>query len=127
MNLLLDTHAVIWAINGSEKLPDKLKQLLEDSENICFVSIASLWEIAIKYSLGRLEFRTDLKSVFEIIEEDFEILPINSEHILYLASLTFHHRDPFDRIIISQAKEEELSLISKDMWFNNYDIDVIWE
>lgn len=126
MNLLLDTHVIIWALNGSEKLPRKIKSLIENGNNACFVSIASLWEIGIKHSLGRLKLNTDLKTIFQIIENDFEILPISSIHILKNTELKFHHQDPFDRIITAQAIQENLSVVSKDGQFKNYEVKLIW-
>jgi len=103
MNLLVDTHAVIWAINGSDRLPPKTKQFLEDIDNPCFVSIVSLWEIGIKHSLGRLDLKIDLDQGFQAIEEAFELLPITPSHILKSTTLPFHHQDPFDRLLIAQA------------------------
>ncbi len=128
MDLLIDTHAVIWFITEDKKLPPKTRQLIENTENDCFVSIATYWEIAIKHSLDRLDLNSDLERIFQIIEETgFEILPITVNQILKNAKLYFHHQDPFDRTIIAQAIRENLSIITKDEKFKNYQVPVIWE
>ncbi len=127
MNLLIDTHAVIWFIADNPKLPKSTKQIIEDSNNTCYISIASYWELAIKHTLGRLELSSDLENIFQIIEETgFQILPITTSHILRNSSLPLHHQDPFDRIIIAQAIEEQLTIVGKDHEFNNYAIKLIW-
>ena len=127
MNLLIDTHAVIWFITEDDQLPDHAKALIEEANNTCFVSIASLWEMAIKYSLGKLDLKADLKRIFELIDQSgLTILPITPAHILTNSVLDFHHRDPFDRLMIAQAKSEGLTLISKDKEFYNYNINLIW-
>jgi PIN domain nuclease of toxin-antitoxin system len=127
MNLLIDTHAVIWFITEDDQLPINVKELIEDATNICFVSIASLWEMGIKYSLGKLDLKVDLKKIFELIDQSgLTILPITATHILANTALDFHHRDPFDRLIIAQAKSEGLKLISKDGEFKGYNINLIW-
>ncbi len=127
MNYLIDTHALIWFITDNEKLPRLAKQIIENQDNNCYVSIASFWEIGIKYSLGRLDLNTDLNNIFQIIEDTgFDILPITINQILKNASLEFHHQDPFDRIIISQAITENLTIISKDSQFDKYNVPLIW-
>ena len=128
MNSLIDTHAVIWFITEDSKLPLKTKKIIENSENNCFVSIATYWEIAIKHSLGRLNLDSDLETVFRIIEKTgFEIIPITTNQILVNAGLPYHHQDPFDRIIVAQAIFENLSIVSKDGQFENYPVPVIWD
>ena len=115
MNLLVDTHALIWFITDDDKLPIKTKQIIENKENNCYVSIGTYWEIGIKYSIGRLDLNSDLESVFQIIEKTgFDTLPITTNQILKNATLEFHHQDPFDRIIIAQAMIEKMSIITKD-------------
>ena len=127
MNLLLDTHAVIWFITDDLKLPRKTRILLEDNSNNCFISIATLWEIAIKNSLGRLELHAELNEIFGIIDKTgFELLPITASHILANANLPHHHHDPFDRIIIAQSIEENLLVVTKDGKFGNYDASIAW-
>jgi PIN domain nuclease of toxin-antitoxin system len=128
MNLLIDTHAVIWFITEDSKLPLKTKKIIENTENNCFVSIATYWEIAIKHSLGRLNLDSELENIFRIIEKTgFEILPITTNQILINAGLPHHHQDPFDRIIIAQAIQDDLKIVSKDGQFKNYQVSLIWE
>lgn len=103
MNILLDTHTVIWAITDNDRLADEPRKLIEDTSNNCIVSIASLWEMGIKFSIGKLKLKNNLQHTFQIIEKTgFIILPIDPKHIAVNAQLKFHHRDPFDRIIIAQ-------------------------
>lgn len=128
MNLLVDTHAVIWFITEDGQLPDQVKELIEDTSNTCFVSIASLWEMGIKYSLDKLDLKADLKKIFELIDQSgFTILPITTTHILTNSALEFHHRDPFDRLMIAQAKSEGLTIVSRDGEFEDYNINLIWK
>jgi PIN domain nuclease of toxin-antitoxin system len=127
MNLLLDTHAVIWYITDDFRLPNRTRALLEDTGNDCYISIATLWEIAIKSSLGRLELNTELKEIFTIIDKTgFELLPITASHILANADLPHYHHDPFDRIIIAQSIEENLTVITKDEKFGSYEASIAW-
>lgn len=128
MDLLLDTHAIIWFITNDSRLPVPTKKIIENQSNTCFVSLATHWEMSIKHSLGRLELNESLERIFEIIEESgFEILPITSSHILEVSQIPFHHKDPFDRMILGQAKNEGMKIISKDSQFSNYSEDVIWK
>ena len=128
MNILLDTHAVIWFITEDPKLPLASKKIIENPENNCFVSMATYWEMGIKHSLDRLNLQNPLERIFEIIEESgFELLPITSSHILTVSELAFHHRDPFDRMIIGQATNEDMKIMSKDAQFKNYSSEIIWE
>ena len=127
MNNLIDTHALIWFLNGDDKLSDKAKKAIENEDAINFISIASLWEIAIKISLGKLELKTPFSKISEQIDNNgFQILPITFEDTLILSTLPFHHRDPFDRIIISQSFNNNLTIISKDEYFNDYQVTLTW-
>ncbi len=127
MNNLIDTHALIWFLNGDNELSDKAKKAIEDEDAINFISIASLWEIAIKISLGKLELKTPFSKISEQIDNNgFQILPITFEDTLILSTLPFHHRDPFDRIIISQSFNNKLAIISKDKYFNDYQVTLTW-
>ena len=127
MNYLLDTHALIWFLEGDSLLSRKAAKAIENENNQKYVSIASLWEIGIKFSLGKLE----LKKTFEIFlmelsQTDILILPISPSHTLRLSKLEFLHKDPFDRMIISQSLEENLAVIGKDPSFPLYNIDLYW-
>lgn len=128
MKLLIDSHVVIWFISEKNKVPKNVLELIRNSDNTCYVSIATLWELSIKYSLGRLYLNISLSALFSIIQESgFLILPIDSKHIITNSSLPFHHYDPFDRIIISQAISEQFQLISKDKKFKEYLPNIIWK
>lgn len=129
MNLLWDTHAVIWYITNDPQLPMSIRNRIESPSYTNFVSLASYWELSIKYSIGRLEFKYSLEKVFEIIgESGFEILEITPFHFLKTAQLDFHHRDPFDRLLIGQSLTEGLPILSKDGMLKKYEeLEVIWE
>ena len=127
MDLILDTHALIWFINGDQQLPGKSIQLIQNLENKCFISIASIWEIAIKLSLGKLELYGGFDEISKIITRyEFELLPVTFNHIQTLLTLDYHHRDPFDRIIISQGISEKLVIVTKDVNFVRYNAETIW-
>lgn len=127
MKNLLDTHTFIWYINGEKEISEKAKKAIEHKNAVNFISIASIWEIAIKISLGKLEMKESFSKISEqIILNGFQILPITIEDTLYLSSLDFHHRDPFDRIIISQSIVNKLHIISKDTHFEKYTVEIIW-
>jgi len=128
MKLLLDTHTAIWFVTDSKKLPKSVKKHIENVENQCFVSIATLWEMGIKYSLGKLKLKAELNKIFELfLDSGLIILPITPDHILTNTTLAFQHRDPFDRLIISQAKREGYTIISKDLEFEKYDVNILWD
>jgi PIN domain nuclease of toxin-antitoxin system len=124
---LLDTHTLIWFINGDTELSKKARELIEADNSINFISIASLWEIAIKVSLGKLQLNTSFEEINRQIEiNGFQWLPITFDHTLILSKLPFHHRDPFDRMIIAQRIANNLTIISRDSNFKNYEINVFW-
>lgn len=127
MNLLLDTHAILWFITEDSQLPAGTKKLIENAANNCLVSIASLWEIGIKSAVGKLALHADLEIIFQIIGDSrFEILPATPDHILVNAKLPLHHADPFDRINIAQSLEEDLVVVTKDKIFRNYIASPLW-
>src|SRR5690606_23241889 len=107
-------------------LPSAAKQAIENPDALKFVSIASVWEMAIKVSIGKLKFENGFKNFLELIEENgFQILPISTEHALSLATLEFIHRDPFDRLLIAQAKVENLTIITSDENIKQYSVSVL--
>lgn len=127
MNLLLDTHTMIQFFEGSDELSKTAIQSIENEENTCFISIISLWEIAIKLSLEKMEMKIPFDKLNSLIwENSFELLPIKFEHSKGLIKLPFYHKDPFDRMIISQAIVEKMPIISKDGNFKHYKIEQIW-
>lgn len=129
MKFLLDTHAFLWFINGDEQLPSVARQLIADIDNEIFLSVASLWEIAIKFSLGKLTLGKPFHEIIlgQLEINDFAMLPIDIDALNLVSNLPFHHRDPFDRMIIAQAMAEEMAVISKDTIFTNYSIKLIWK
>ncbi len=127
MNLLLDTHTLIWLAEADNNLSQPAKSAIENPANTCYVSIATFWEMAIKTSLGKLEIQIPLAQLKQlVIENGIEILPIEFEHTLLITQLPFHHKDPFDRLLIAQAKLEKMTLLSRDEKFVHYDIQILW-
>jgi PIN domain nuclease of toxin-antitoxin system len=127
MNYLLDTHTLIWFLSGDENLSDKSKEVIENLENSNFISIASIWELAIKISLDKFKFEKGFKKFLELIDENgFEVIPISFEHAIRLARLEFIHRDPFDRLIVVQAMTDNLTVITKDENMTKYEIKTLW-
>ncbi len=129
MRFLIDTQAFIWFVENNKNLPVKIKKELESSENTIIVSIASLWEMTIKMSLGKLKVNCEIDIMIEkLYSNGFELLPILPEHIIKLSTLQYFHRDPFDRIIISQALSEKIKLVSSDEIFDLYPkVTRIWK
>jgi PIN domain nuclease of toxin-antitoxin system len=126
-NLLLDTHTFIWYSEDDSKLPESIKLEIETAGRV-YISIASLWEIAIKLSIGKLS----LKSNYESIEASLEpagiiLLPISFADTVRVMNLPLHHRDPFDRIIIAQSINNSLTLVSCDAIFASYSIQLRWK
>jgi PIN domain nuclease of toxin-antitoxin system len=127
MTYLLDTHILIWAITDDQKLLKHLKEEISNMDNDVYVSIASLWEISIKKSLGKLELKGSLKEIFESIElTQFKILPIDESHIMKVSELEFYHRDPFDRLLIAQSMVENFTIITKGEKFALYPVNIKW-
>jgi len=127
MDLLLDTHTLIWFLNGDEKLPDNVRDAIENPNNSKIVSIASIWEISIKISLDKFRFPNGFKRFLEMIDENgFELLPVTFEHAIIVSTLEFIHRDPFDRLLIAQCKNDNLTIATKDENIRKYNIQTIW-
>jgi len=126
MQLLIDTHILIWFLEGNKLLPKLRRQIIAIPQNDIFVSIASLWEIAIKISIGKLTLAKPLADIIkQITIENIEILSIVPEHTLQVSALPFHHRDPFDRIIIAQSQVENLPIMTDDGEFGNYGVKIL--
>ena len=127
MRYLIDTQILIWLIIDTPKIPKRIHSILNNTANEIFVSNVSIWEIAIKTSIKKLILPFELKELTEEIKNmNISILDIMSEHLIKVAELPFHHKDPFDRLIISQAIIEKLPIISSDNNFDFYDIKNIW-
>ena len=128
MKYLLDTHTLLWFLKGDKKLSAKARQLIDNPNNKRFLSIASLWEIAIKVSLGKLTLDKPFEKLFpeQLHFNRIEILDITVDNLIRLTTLPFHHRDPFDRLIIAQAFVEGMPIISADATFDAYGISREW-
>jgi PIN domain nuclease of toxin-antitoxin system len=128
MKLLLDTHAFIWWDSAPDELSARASALCMDPENELILSVASLWEMQVKAQLGKLTLRGSMRSLVEGQQESnrLQLLPIRPEHTYALDDLPFHHKDPFDRIIVAQAKVEGLCVLSHDSIIRKYPITVEW-
>lgn len=123
MRYLLDTNIFLWSLNGNKKLKGKIKEIIKDTENQIFVSIASAWEISIKNRAGKLPLKTTLSKCFEVCS--FEILSIDLNHVFDLETLPLYHKDPFDKILISQARVEDLTFITTDEKIWKYNLSLL--
>lgn len=128
MRVLLDTHALIWWLAGDEKLSPTARAIVEDEDNEVFVSAASAWEIATKHRLGKLPGAGPLAVDFarEVRAQGFSPLPITLEHGQVAGALPGEHRDPFDRMLVAQAFEEKMALVSIEAVFDGYGVTRIW-
>jgi PIN domain nuclease of toxin-antitoxin system len=115
VKLLLDTHLLLWASDRPEKLSDQARRLLNDSDNALVFSVASLWEVAIKQSLNRSDFRADARLLRRgLLDNGYDALAVTGAHAVALDSLPPLHNDPFDRILLAQAKVEGITLLTSD-------------
>ncbi len=127
MKLLLDTHTFLWFVNDNFKLSNHLKDLIEDESNLSYLSIASLWEMSIKYNLGKLKLDPNYEEFVkrEVTTSSIRLLAVELEHLRVNATIPFYHRDPFDRLIIAQSIAENLPIISVDSAFDKYSVTLI--
>lgn len=127
MRLLIDTQVFIWFVEDDAKLPKNIKQRIEHKDSTIILSIASLWEMTIKISLGKLQLSADIETMIaNLYNNGFEVLPIAPNHLITLSTLDFHHRDPFDRLIIAQGLSEDISIVSSDAIFDKYNVKRMW-
>ena len=128
MNLLLDTHTFIWWYDEQHKLSPPALAEISRPANTVFLSVASLWELQIKISLGRFKFADPLETVVheQITTNGILLLPVAFPHVLALDNLPSHHKDPFDRLLIAQAIAENLTLASADRKFSAYTVNLLW-
>ncbi len=128
MRFILDTHAFVWFISGDTRLNDSARALILDTANERLLSIASLWEMAIKASLGRLKLTLPFPELIErqVRGNAMELLPVLPPHLHELTRLPFHHKDPFDRLIIAQALAEGVPIITRDAAFESYSVTTLW-
>jgi PIN domain nuclease of toxin-antitoxin system len=127
MDILLDTHAAVWFFEDDKRLSKSAAEAIYNLENMIYVSIASLWEIGIKISAGKLDFDGGIDGFIEAVyKNEFELLGISPEHIKKVTALPFIHRDPFDRIIIAQSMVEDITIMTVDENIVKYDVNCIW-
>ena len=123
MNLLLDTHILLWWLDDNPTLSGRAREAIAEGTNLVFVSATVIWEIRIKQSLGKLKIPKDFKNILD--QQPFEMLAITSEHAHAVGNLPSYHRDPFDRMLIAQAKVEELTVVTRDIHFKKYKIPIL--
>ena len=127
MKLLLDTHTFLWFVNDNPKLSNHLKDLIEDTNNVNYLSMASLWEMSIKFNLGKLTLDPNYEEFVEreVTTSTIQLLNIELSHLRINATIPFHHRDPFDRLIIAQSMSEDIPIVSVDSAFDKYSVELI--
>lgn len=123
MTLLLDTHTFLWWLDDPALLAESARKAIADGKNLVYVSAAVAWEIAIKRSLGKLDAPEDLEAA--MTANRFLPLPVTVPHALAVATLPDHHRDPFDRLLIAQARHEGFQLVSRDPFIKRYDVPLL--
>ena len=129
MRLLLDTHAVLWHYSDSARLGREAAVVLSDARNDLFVSMASLWEMAIKSNIGKLRIPIpgSLNGLIDyLVGDGVSILPVGTGHVLRVESMALHHRDPFDRMLVAQALVDGLDLVSNEEVFDQYGVKRVW-
>ena len=128
MTSLLDSHTFLWYLWDDPHLSDAARAIIDHEESRCYVSIASIWEIAIKVSSGKLALSEPFAQYIpkQLALNRFDILPIQVVHTAHLVGMTYHHRDPFDRLIIAQALVENIPILSVDTLFDDYGVQRIW-
>jgi PIN domain nuclease of toxin-antitoxin system len=126
--LLLDTHTFLWWIQDSKELSSKSRRAISKNTTTCYLSAASVWEMAIKASLGKLELVGTVEQLVSkhLALNGFKLLDIAFRHVVRVQSLPLIHRDPFDRLLITQAHCENLTLVTKNAIFSQYDIELLW-
>ncbi|HEY2931666.1 MAG TPA: type II toxin-antitoxin system VapC family toxin, partial [Acidobacteriota bacterium] len=128
VKLLLDTQVFLWMVSNASELSPKARRLAVAGENFLYLSLASVWEMAIKISLGKLKLAEPIESFITeaLLENNIRQLEINFRHVARVADLPFHHRDPFDRLLVSQAQVEDLHILSADKAFDRYEVRRLW-
>jgi len=122
---LLDTHATLWLVANSKRLSSAARAVIDEPKGTLLVSAVTFWEVAIKRSLGKLRAPADLSRRLAALGA-IELLPISPLHAEAVGALPWHHRDPFDRLLVAQALAEGLSILSADAVLTQYGVDVIW-
>ena len=128
MRVLVDTHVFLWWVEGDRALPAKARAVLANPENECLISMVSAWELAIKTGLGKLKLALPVKRyiVENVAANGFRMLAIEIAHVGRVETLAMHHGDPFDRLLIAQALEENIAVVTADPIFRSYGVKRIW-
>jgi len=128
VKLLLDTHAFLWWVEGTPALGRRARTAVANPDNEVFFSIASCWELSIKLSLGKLRLtqRLDRFIPEQLSVNGFSLLSVELRHVLGVADLPFHHRDPFDRLLAAQALQDQLAIVTTDRVFRTYGVRIVW-
>ena len=128
MRILLDTHTVLWWVDGSDQLSTLARDLMSDPQTSNLLSVITMWEVAIKYHLGRLRIPGTPEEFFSSLTQELDliVLPIEKAYAFTAASLPLHHRDPFDRMLIAQATIENVPILSSDNHLTRYPVQVLW-
>ena len=123
MNLLLDTCVLLWWLDDPDLLSEEALTAIKETDNKIIVSVVSAWEIAIKKALGKLSSPDNLKEM--IADAEFELMPIDYEHVWHVKDLPSHHKDPFDRLLVAQATVENLMLVTRDSYLEAYNVPIL--
>ncbi len=124
---LLDTHTFLWLIQGDPQLSERARLVISDDVNQLYFSVASIWEIVIKLNIGKLKIGHTIEDIYTLLSQlKIEVLPIDRSDLTRYLTLPLHHRDPFDRILISQAIDRDLVLVSADLSFGAYSVQQLW-
>jgi PIN domain nuclease of toxin-antitoxin system len=128
MKLLLDTNVFIWLNDSPHRVREQVMTVIANPDNDLFLSLTSIWEMQIKIQLGKLELSDALPDILRTqqVDNNLQILTIDLSHIWALGNLPYHHRDPFDRLLIAQAQIEGMTLVSADRIFDLYEVDLLW-
>jgi len=128
MRLLLDTHTFLWWLDDDRQLSAAARSALASGRNECFLSLASCWEMAVKSSLGKLRLAKPIERFIpeELRNNDFQLLSIDFRHVAKVEVLPFHHRDPFDRLLVAQSLTEKMAIVSADAVLSDYGVKRIW-
>jgi PIN domain nuclease of toxin-antitoxin system len=124
---LLDTHTLLWFIQGDPQLSDRARGIITTDTNQLYLSVASLWEITIKLNIGKLTIGHTINEIYRLLKQlNIEVLSIGQSDLEQYLTLPLHHRDPFDRLLIAQAIAQELTLVSADNAFGAYSVQQLW-
>ena len=127
MNCLIDTHALIWYFENSSNIPKKIENIIDDNKNKKFICSTTLWEIAIKTSISKLDMKLSLNELIsEINNCELTVLQIENKYLNYIVKLPFIHKDPFDRLLISIALADDLTIITADENIQKYNVKWVW-